>query len=167
MDDSASGRTRLGSISLSRASAAEAIQANGFRDGDGQYRTSRRMSGVFLSEWPLDEGDGRSSEALFEIWMPRVIDMSDYELVEDAKPYREWCVPASLINERAEWRRVGDEEADEMRLPELVPENWPDRCLGCGIAGIPQLSAEDSYDNVQVGLCPECGALSFRRTVIQ
>jgi len=114
--------------------------------------TSGPMRGVFLSEWLLDEGDGAKSKALFEIWMPRVIDLSDYELVEDTKPYREWCVPAEIINERAKWRQVSDEEADEMRLRGLTPENWPDRCLGCGI-GTPQLSAEDGYDNVQVGLC--------------
>ena len=25
-------------------------------------------------------------------------DLADFELVEDAKPYREWCVPAELVN---------------------------------------------------------------------
>jgi len=142
------------------ARAAEEILVTGFRDAEGYYGSPMLLRGVFLSEWPLDEGDGRST-ALFEIWVPRVIDMSDYELVEDGKPHREWCVPASLINERAEWRQVGDKEADEMRLRGFVPENWPDRCPDCD--GVFQLVDEDVFDtDVLIGQCPDCGFRSLR-----
>ena len=29
------------------------------------------------------------------------VDRGDFEMVEEHKPYREWCVPAELINARA------------------------------------------------------------------
>ena len=97
---------------------------------------------------------------LLEILMPGNIDLSRYEIVEELRSTREWCVPAICINEHAEIRLIDDEEAGELQVS--IPDEWPDRCPSCGI-GILQLSEEDGYDNVQVGLCPECGVPRFRR----
>jgi len=138
--------------------AAEEILASGFRDAEGSHGFPMLLRGVFLSDSPIDENDGAlSSEALLEILMPGNIDLSRYEIVEELRSTREWCVPAIFVNEHAEVRLIDDEEAGELQVS--IPDEWPDRCLAC-LIGIPQLSEEDG---VQVGLCPECGAPSFRR----
>jgi hypothetical protein len=35
-------------------------------------------------------------------------------LVEEHKPYREWCVPAALINARASVTLMSDDDVDEL-----------------------------------------------------
>jgi len=37
------------------------------------------------------------------------LDLDEWELVEEGKPYREWCVPAELLN-RFPRRLLTDEE---------------------------------------------------------
>ena len=38
----------------------------------------------------------------------------DWEIVEDGKPYREWCVPAALINTHAAVTLMSDDKLDRM-----------------------------------------------------
>jgi hypothetical protein len=55
---------------------------------------------VFLSDVPLGENEGTSGDVLLRVVLPEGrIDMDFFEIVEEGKPYREWCVPARLINE--------------------------------------------------------------------
>ena len=70
------------------------------------------LSGVFLSDVPLDINEGATGEDLIEVTLPEKVDLSGYELVEDGKPYREWCVPAELLNARALLRLLTEDEAD-------------------------------------------------------
>jgi hypothetical protein len=69
--------------------------------------------------------------------------MNEFELKEDEKPYREWCVPAALIKERATVTLMSDHELEEMgprsraaistRPPgsrtEPLPQTWASRAV--------------------------------------
>ncbi|HEY6576233.1 MAG TPA: hypothetical protein VI029_15170 [Mycobacterium sp.] len=43
--------------------------------------------------------------------LPSEINIADWELIEDGMPYREWCVPAAPLNERATVRLLSENEA--------------------------------------------------------
>ena len=84
---------------------AEIIKRQGFRDNRGSYGLSYEngtpfyISGVFFSDRPLDCNDGLSQDVsqVFVIEIPcDVID--PYELVEEGKGYREWCIPTVVVN---------------------------------------------------------------------
>lgn len=64
------------------------------------------LRGVFLSDEPLTWQEGAAGDALLEVTLREGIDLAGFELVEDTKPYREWCVPAALLNELATLRLV-------------------------------------------------------------
>jgi hypothetical protein len=67
-----------------------------------QTQTSR----VCFSNVPLDINEGAKGGHLLEITLRPDCDISAYELIEEGKPYREWCVPAKIINERMMIRPV-------------------------------------------------------------
>jgi len=85
--------------------AAAAIMANGFRDGSGTYGTGTQFSGVWLSNVPLDENEGATGDALLEV----IIDgrtIAHYEWKQEpAFGYREWLIPASIVNQRGRARQ--------------------------------------------------------------
>ena len=66
---------------------------------------------MWLSDQPLDVNEGAKGEDLLEVTFPDDVALDDFEVIEDLKPYREWCVPAALINERAAIRLIPAEEA--------------------------------------------------------
>lgn len=81
-----------------RTPAADAILAGGFRDATGSYLLEdMTLTGVFISDRPLDENEGAKGDHLLVVELPAGVDLDDYELVEDGKAYREWCVPAELL----------------------------------------------------------------------
>jgi hypothetical protein len=41
------------------------------------------------------------------------VDLGDFEIVDEMGTYREWCVPAELINTRGTVRLISPEEAEE------------------------------------------------------
>lgn len=71
----------------------EAILREGFRD----LRGSMDLSGVWLSAVPLDIGEGAKGPTVLSIDIPEE-ELVDFEVLEEGKPYREWCVPADLVN---------------------------------------------------------------------
>jgi hypothetical protein len=91
---------------------AESIAKDGFRDATGTYFTNQEFSGVWVSDLPLDQNEGAWGDVLLEITLnvPESA-IADYEWVEEGKPYREWLVPAALINERATLKRVSGHSA--------------------------------------------------------
>jgi hypothetical protein len=93
------------------AEAADSILRNGFRDGAGTYMTGNRFSGVWLSDRPLDCNEGATGDVLLRVTLPDSVDISDYYWDEgDEKPYKEWDVPASIINAVGEAERYSDED---------------------------------------------------------
>ena len=144
------------------ASAAEAILATGFRDGEGRYGFPMWLRGVFLADQPVDENFGAASEALLEVRIPGRIDLSPYEVVADGGDCREWCIPASLINECGEVRQVAKEEDDELRFLLSLPKQWPDPCPACGATLELVDSPQGFRDEVEIGECPDCRFMSRR-----
>ncbi|MGC1997634.1 MAG: hypothetical protein WA704_27475 [Pseudolabrys sp.] len=83
--------------------AAAKILQDGFRDITGRYLTDREWSGVWVSDRPLDNSEGASGE----------IDIAEdlltaFEWVEESKPYREWLVPAAVLNDAGTVRLLGE-----------------------------------------------------------
>jgi len=80
------------------ASAAE-IALSGFRDKTGTFGTELEWIGVFVSDKPLDVNEGAKESTVLRITLPVAEhELAPYEWVEEGKPYREWCIPASLLN---------------------------------------------------------------------
>jgi hypothetical protein len=93
------------------AAIADRILRDGFRDGTGTYMTTTEHSGVWLSNVPLDINEGAAGDTLLQVEMPEQ-SIADFEWIEDGKPYREWLIPARLVNERASGVCVVDEDEE-------------------------------------------------------
>lgn len=90
------------------AAAAEEILRSGFRDSEGTYLTELVWRGVWVSDEPLDESDGAPHGSILLV-IECALDaeyFADYEWIEEGKPYREWLVPAAVLNERCAIRRA-------------------------------------------------------------
>ena len=73
------------------------ILENGFRDGEGTYMTGIMHRGVWLSDRPLDIGQGAKGEFLLSVEIPEEV-LETYEWIEEGKPYREFLIPADVVN---------------------------------------------------------------------
>ncbi len=82
------------------ANAAKAILHKGFRNGSGFYMTDKRLRGVWLSDSPLDvNAGGLGGESILELTIDgSEAEIADFEVVEEGKGYREWLIPAALVN---------------------------------------------------------------------
>ena len=93
-----------------RTPAANEILRDGFHDTTGNYGfATLSLAGVWMSDVPLDINEGAKGDDLLEVSLPDDVDLSDFEVIEEAKPYREWCVPAELLNRSATVRAVTEE----------------------------------------------------------
>lgn len=93
--------------------AAEAILREGFRDATGSYMiVGFELTGVFLGDSPMDINEGAKGDQVLRVEFPDDVDLAEYELIEEHKPYREWCVPAALINTRAAVTPMTDDDLD-------------------------------------------------------
>jgi len=99
-----SGRRRRARRSVSvqlyhvtTAKNAEAIMRDGFCDRSGSYVIDTILTGVWLSDRPLDANEAMAGSTVLvvDLHVP-ISDLADYELIEEGKPYREWCVPADV-----------------------------------------------------------------------
>lgn len=87
---------------------ANNILVGGFSDGEGTYLTKQTWRGVWLSDRILDENEGAGGDAILEVTSN--IDsgtLSFYEWKEEGKSYREWLVPAELLNKQSKIRLMG------------------------------------------------------------
>jgi hypothetical protein len=82
------------------AAAAKSILSSlGFKDGAGTYLTDRLWAGVWLSDVPLDINEGAKGDTLLEVLVNASRDLfADYEFIEEGKSYREWLIPAAVLN---------------------------------------------------------------------
>jgi hypothetical protein len=90
--------------------AAAKILRDGFRDTTSRYLTDREWSGVWVSDRPLDNSEGASGEALLQIDIAEEL-LTAFEWVEEGKRFREWLVPAAVLNDAGTVRLL-DESAD-------------------------------------------------------
>lgn len=90
------------------SSYAATILAHGFADGAGMDMT------VWLSDRPLDINEGAHGDAILLVELPEE-EIVEFEWVEDEKPYREWLIPAQIVN-RSQVRIVEEDEYLEWPL---------------------------------------------------
>jgi hypothetical protein len=99
-------------------SNAAAILQNGFADGIYHLYDEEKLRGVFVSDVPLDnqEGAGPAGHAVvLAIELKSTInELVDFEVVEEGKPYREWCIPAGMINSEAAVSIVPEENLGDL-----------------------------------------------------
>ena len=98
-----------------RTNAAEAILREGFRDGEGTHLTNHVFRGVWLSDAPLDVNEGAQGEQLLEVRISAT-QVRPYEWIEERKGYREWLVPAALLNAVAKVRLISPDEEDRIAV---------------------------------------------------
>ncbi len=92
------------------ADAANAIVANGFKDGTGTYLTDHEFTGVWLSDRPLGFNEGTQGDTILAVdFDGDLSELQDYEWVEERKLYRAWLVMAAFLNERCTVRLMEDE----------------------------------------------------------
>ena len=59
------------------------------------------LTGIWVSSFPLSEREGPKGDMVLKIALPfPKTDIADFEVSEECKPYREWCIPASILNEK-------------------------------------------------------------------
>jgi len=78
---------------------ARSILKKGFKDGSGKFLTDRTWKGVWVSNRPLDSNEGAEGDVLLEIRIPESA-VIPFEWVEEGKPYREFLVPARILNDK-------------------------------------------------------------------
>jgi hypothetical protein len=77
--------------------AAEAILRDGFRNGRGSYLTAQEHEGVWVSDQPLDANEGAGGSALLSVEIPEDV-VAQYEWAEVGRGFREFLVPAEVVN---------------------------------------------------------------------
>jgi hypothetical protein len=82
--------------------AALGILRDGFkipRSGRGWVGMEAPWEGVWVSTTPLDFNEGCKGDTVLRLRASLAADaLREYEIIEEGKPYREWCVPANLLN---------------------------------------------------------------------
>jgi hypothetical protein len=78
---------------------AESILREGFRDHTDYYMTRNLYTGVWFSSTPLDVNEGILGDTVLCLSLDlNEADLAQYEWVEEGKGYREWLMPAALVN---------------------------------------------------------------------
>ena len=81
-----------------RTDAKDAILAEGFTDAEGDYLTDRLHGGVWLTDRILDASEGvGTGEDVLDLEIPEEI-VAPFEWIEGDKGYREFLVPAEIVN---------------------------------------------------------------------
>lgn len=109
---------------------ATSILQSGFRDAT-KYIGGMEIKGVWISAYPLTIQEGANSDAYLIIETIDEVAIEDFEVIEEGKPYREWCVPATTLNQAIVWR------ATDPEVEVLEQHNWRD-CLLQKVRGINQ-----------------------------
>jgi len=91
---------------------AKVILREGFRDGIGNYLTENTYQGVWLSETPLDDNEGALGDTLLKVTVklsPRKL--ADFEWKEEGKGYREFLIPADVVNANSTVKIIDRDES--------------------------------------------------------
>lgn len=95
--------------------AADAILRDGFCDSAGSYGLVFELTGVWLGDQIMDINEGAKGDQVLRVEFGDDVDLGDFELIQEGCPYREWCVPATLINERATVTLMSESDVDEVQ----------------------------------------------------
>ena len=75
--------------------------------------TDRTIGGVWLSERPLDvnEGGTAAHDTVLRVTLDiPESELAEWECIEEGKPYREWAIPADIVNRCGVVALVGDDD---------------------------------------------------------
>lgn len=81
---------------------AHSIVKNGFKDSSGHFLSNRTWTGVWLSCRPPETADSLHGHSVLVVHL----EMSEHESARweftgEGRPYREWLIPAKILNRRA------------------------------------------------------------------
>jgi hypothetical protein len=80
-----------------RTPNGQKIIDEGFRNGEGTYMTGMMHKGVWLSDRPLCIFEGAKGEDLLTLEIPDDV-LAEYEWVQEGPTYREFLIPAEMVN---------------------------------------------------------------------
>jgi hypothetical protein len=116
-----------------RTDAAQAILAEGFRDGTTHPMNALLWPGVWVSTFPLDMNEGAKGDAVLRVDIPDKL-FTDHAFVpegEGLRTYREALIPAELVNAYGPPTLLTEEELDELEAndprfnhPDDPPTEW-------------------------------------------
>lgn len=105
--------------------AGEAVVSGSVQDATGSYGLLRStLTGVFLADVPLDINEGATGDDVLAVELPDDLDLTDFEIVDRSgmSGYREWCIPATLLNKRGTVRLLTEEEGWLARWRAAAPQ---------------------------------------------
>ena len=78
---------------------AREIIDSGFSDTSGYFLNNRIWTGVWLSSIPVDNEEGADEDSflMVKLDIPER-ELSRWEWVAEGRSYREWLVPAAIVN---------------------------------------------------------------------
>ena len=89
------------------AEEARAILESGFTNSSGYFRDNKIWTGVWLSSTPVDSSNNGDDEALLIVKLEAdERALSRWEWTAEGRSYREWLIPAALINKCAKIESV-------------------------------------------------------------
>ena len=81
---------------------AQVILRDGFNETAEFYSPDTNANGVWLSDRPLNANQGIRGDITLAVSLNLSLrELGFYKLVGTRKPYKEWCVPASIIRRYA------------------------------------------------------------------
>ena len=104
-------------------SAGAEILEKGFLDSTGSYMmVNTTLTGVWVGDHIHSINDGIHGDDVLEIVIDEV-HVSPFEVrdLSGKQDFREWCVPASVLNDYGEVRLLSDDEVDEVMTKDLEP----------------------------------------------
>jgi hypothetical protein len=86
------------------------------RDGFINNLECKGISCIYLADTPA----AKQGEQLLEISLPAEIDISPFEIFAPRAPWREWCVPAGILNQYGKTRLLPDDERNRALLDRII-----------------------------------------------
>lgn len=84
------------------AENARTILDKGFANTSGHFLNNRIWTGVWLTSMPVDSSNAGGDEALLMVKLETAEQaLSRWEWTAEGKSYREWLMPAALVNKCA------------------------------------------------------------------
>ena len=110
--------TQFGSFSFYHRTSAEnarAIEESGFQNSIGYLFGNRAWTGVWLTSMPLDRREGAEGDTLLKVKLDvPERELERWEWTGEKRCFREWLIPAAIINRRMTAEVVSQRAASEL-----------------------------------------------------
>ncbi len=87
---------------------------------------TRPAVGQIGGDSPMDVNEGAKGDQVLRVEFGDDVDLGDFEVIREGAPYREWCVPATLINERATVTVMSEDDVDRLTEQRWFSQRTPD-----------------------------------------